>query len=65
MQFRISPESFMQINTKAADIIYRSTLEHAQIDENTILLDIGSGIGAECRRPLSLTFEIYLKVSIL
>ena len=44
-KFRISPESFLQINKKVAESIYRSTLEHAQIDENTIVLDIGSGIG--------------------
>ena len=46
-RFRVSSESFLQVNKKAAELVYRSTLEHAQIDENTILLDIGSGIGKE------------------
>lgn len=46
-KFRISPESFLQVNKKAAELIYTSTLKHAQIDENTILFDIGSGIGRE------------------
>jgi tRNA/tmRNA/rRNA uracil-C5-methylase (TrmA/RlmC/RlmD family) len=44
-KFRISPESFLHINKKAAEFIYTSTLKHAQIDDNTIVLDIGSGIG--------------------
>jgi len=47
--FRISPESFLQVNKQAAELVYRSTLEHAQIDENTILLDIGSGIGKKTK----------------
>jgi len=46
-KFRISPESFLQVNKKSAELVYTSTLKHAQIDENTILLDIGSGIGKE------------------
>jgi hypothetical protein len=49
-KFRISPESFLQVNKKSAELIYASTLEHAQIDENTILLDIGSGIGTKKNR---------------
>ncbi len=46
-KFRISPESFLQVNKKAAEFVYTSTLKHAEIDENTIVLDIGSGIGKE------------------
>lgn len=46
-KFRISPESFLQVNKKSAELVYSSTLEQAQIDENTILLDIGSGIGKD------------------
>jgi hypothetical protein len=46
-KFRISPESFLQVNKKSAEFIYSTTLEHAQIDNNTILLDIGSGIGKD------------------
>jgi tRNA/tmRNA/rRNA uracil-C5-methylase (TrmA/RlmC/RlmD family) len=46
-KFRISPESFIQVNKKSAELVYASTLNHAEIDENTIVLDIGSGIGKE------------------
>ncbi len=49
-RFRVSPESFLQVNKQAAELVYRSTLEHAQIDENTILLDIGSGIGKKQKK---------------
>jgi len=44
-QFRISPESFLPVNRIAAESIYASTLKQAEIDENTIVLDVGSGIG--------------------
>jgi 23S rRNA (uracil1939-C5)-methyltransferase len=44
-KFRISPQSFLQVNKKAGELVYKSTIEHAQIDENTVLLDIGSAIG--------------------
>lgn len=44
-KFRISPDSFQQVNQKSAELIYSTVLNHAQIDENTILLDIGSGVG--------------------
>jgi tRNA/tmRNA/rRNA uracil-C5-methylase (TrmA/RlmC/RlmD family) len=43
--FRISPESFLQVNKKAADAMIRTVLTHANLDENTILVDIGAGIG--------------------
>lgn len=44
-KFRISPESVLQVNKKTAETIYSTTLKTAQIDENTIVLDIGSGLG--------------------
>jgi tRNA/tmRNA/rRNA uracil-C5-methylase (TrmA/RlmC/RlmD family) len=46
-KFRISPQSFFQVNKKSAESVYSTTLEHAQIDENTVVLDIGSGIGKD------------------
>ncbi len=46
-KFRIAPESILRVNKKSAELVYSTTLEHAQIDNNTILLDIGSGIGKD------------------
>ncbi|CAF1365285.1 unnamed protein product [Adineta steineri] len=58
-KFRISPESFLQVNQKGAEVIYRSTLDHTQIDENTILLDIGSGIGVNSILASSTAKKVY------
>ena len=44
-RFRISPDGFMQVNKQAAELVYRMVMEHAQLDENTVLLDIGSTLG--------------------
>lgn len=55
-KFRISPESFQQVNQRSAQFIYSTVLKHAQIDENTILLDIGSGVGKDAFDDLLLKF---------
>ena len=44
-RFRISPSSFLQANKSAAELLIRSTLQHADLNKKTILLDIGSAIG--------------------
>lgn len=44
-KFRISTESFLQVNKKIAESVFTTTLKHAQIDDSTIVLDIGSSIG--------------------
>lgn len=43
--FQISPDSFLQVNTPQAEKLYSLIGELANIDENTIFLDICSGIG--------------------
>ncbi|CAF3372148.1 unnamed protein product [Rotaria sp. Silwood1] len=58
-KFRISPESLLPVNKKAAEIIYTSTLKHAQIDENTIVLDIGSGIGVHAILASFIAKKVY------
>lgn len=46
LKFRISPQSFFQINTDAAGLLYDRIGQLAQLDKNkTILLDVCCGIG--------------------
>ncbi|CAF4098854.1 unnamed protein product [Rotaria magnacalcarata] len=58
-KIRISPESFVQANKKAAELIYELTLKHAQIDENTIVLDIGSGMGVHSVMASTIAKKVY------
>ncbi|KPM07893.1 tRNA (uracil-5-)-methyltransferase-like protein, partial [Sarcoptes scabiei] len=46
LRFRISPMSFFQINTEAAEILYKNVKELAQCDSKSIILDICCGTGA-------------------
>lgn len=43
--FSISPNSFFQVNPEQTEKLYRKTLEFAQIDKNTSVMDIYCGIG--------------------
>lgn len=45
LKFRIGPISFFQVNTKAAEILYRSIKEVAQLDSKSLVLDVGCGTG--------------------
>uniref|UniRef100_A0A1Y1LUL4 tRNA (uracil(54)-C(5))-methyltransferase n=3 Tax=Photinus pyralis TaxID=7054 RepID=A0A1Y1LUL4_PHOPY len=45
LKFRISPEAFFQINTSAAEILYKSAIELAEPNENTTVVDICCGTG--------------------
>ena len=58
-QFRITPESFLQVNKHAAELLLHSTLKHAELDENTVLLDIGSGIGIHSILASPLVKKVY------
>lgn len=58
-QFRITPESFLQVNKQAAELLFQSTLKQAELDQNTILLDIGSGIGVHSIMASPLVKKIY------
>ncbi|KAF5277149.1 hypothetical protein FQR65_LT03855 [Abscondita terminalis] len=45
LKFRVSPEAFFQINTKGAEILYKSAIELSQPTENSTVLDICCGTG--------------------
>jgi tRNA (uracil-5-)-methyltransferase len=45
MTFRISPTSFFQVNTYAAEVLYSSVAEMCKISDNTTLIDICCGTG--------------------
>lgn len=45
LKFRISPHSFFQVNTGAAEVLYTAVGEWAQLDENSIVLDVCCGTG--------------------
>lgn len=45
LKFRISPEAFFQINTLAAEILYKSAIELAEPTESTTIIDICCGTG--------------------
>lgn len=45
IKFRIGPTSFFQVNTKAAEVLYDSIREFAQLNSKTLLLDVGCGTG--------------------
>ncbi|KAK3514790.1 hypothetical protein QTP70_031178 [Hemibagrus guttatus] len=45
LRFRISPHSFFQTNTLAAEVLYSSVGEWAELDQDTTLLDVCCGTG--------------------
>ncbi|XP_066257719.1 tRNA (uracil-5-)-methyltransferase homolog A [Euwallacea similis] len=45
LKFRISPEAFFQVNTKAAEILYRTAIELAEPTESSSMLDVCCGTG--------------------
>ncbi|KAI4456679.1 trna (uracil-5-)-methyltransferase [Holotrichia oblita] len=45
LKFRISPEAFFQINTDAAEILYKSAIELACASESSTVVDICCGTG--------------------
>lgn len=45
LKFRISPHSFFQVNTGAAEVMYSAVGEWAQLDENSTVLDVCCGTG--------------------
>ncbi|XP_075233878.1 tRNA (uracil-5-)-methyltransferase homolog B-like isoform X2 [Lycorma delicatula] len=44
-KFRISPDSFFQINKSAAELLYRNIIKLAQLKPHTVLLDLCCGTG--------------------
>ncbi|XP_062874190.1 tRNA (uracil-5-)-methyltransferase homolog A isoform X2 [Trichomycterus rosablanca] len=45
LRFRISPHSFFQTNTPAAEVLYSSVGEWAQLDQESTVLDVCCGTG--------------------
>lgn len=45
LKFRISPHSFFQVNTGAAEVLYSTVGEWAQLDESSTVLDVCCGTG--------------------
>lgn len=45
LKFRIGPASFFQVNSKAAELLYRSIIEVAGLDSSSMVLDVGCGTG--------------------
>lgn len=45
LKFRISPHSFFQVNTGAAEVLYSAVGEWAQLDESSTVLDVCCGTG--------------------
>lgn len=45
LKFRIGPASFFQVNSRAAELLYRSIVEVAQLDSTSMVLDVGCGTG--------------------
>jgi tRNA (uracil-5-)-methyltransferase len=45
LKFKISPEAFFQINTKGAEILYKSIIELAAPSEDSTVLDVCCGTG--------------------
>ncbi|KAL4636058.1 hypothetical protein GN956_G13214 [Arapaima gigas] len=45
LKFRISPHSFFQINTLAAEVLYSAVGEWAQLDKDSTVLDVCCGTG--------------------
>lgn len=53
LKIRISPGAFFQINTAAAEMLYRTVGKLSGVNSNTILLDICCGTGKWQRRAES------------
>ncbi|KAK2837654.1 hypothetical protein Q5P01_014866 [Channa striata] len=45
LKFRISPHSFFQVNTAAAEVLYSAVGEWAQLDQDSTVLDVCCGTG--------------------
>lgn len=45
LNFSISPESFFQVNTLGAELLYSSAIELAAPDHNSTVVDICCGTG--------------------
>lgn len=45
LDFRIGPSSFFQVNTLAAEVLYNTIIEFAELNSKSVVIDFGCGIG--------------------
>lgn len=45
LKFRVGPASFFQVNTKAAELLYRTIIDVANLGSSSFVLDVGCGTG--------------------
>uniref|UniRef100_A0A8C9YN85 tRNA (uracil(54)-C(5))-methyltransferase n=1 Tax=Sander lucioperca TaxID=283035 RepID=A0A8C9YN85_SANLU len=66
LKFRISPHSFFQVNTGAAEVLYSAVGEWAQLDGDSTVLDVCCGTGtigiSLAKQPLHCFFLFFLRV---
>ncbi|XP_054852108.1 tRNA (uracil-5-)-methyltransferase homolog A [Eublepharis macularius] len=46
LKFRISPHAFFQVNTQAAEVLYSTIQDWAQVSQDTTVLDVCCGTGS-------------------
>uniref|UniRef100_A0A8C1L2A5 tRNA (uracil(54)-C(5))-methyltransferase n=1 Tax=Cyprinus carpio TaxID=7962 RepID=A0A8C1L2A5_CYPCA len=70
LKFRISPHSFFQTNTPAAEVLYSAVGEWAQLDQDSTVLDVCCGTGtigislAKVRRQNGIIIALFLSPMI-
>jgi len=47
-KFQVSPDSFFQVNTAAAAVLYKTVMRLAGLTHTTTLLDVCCGTGQVC-----------------
>lgn len=62
LKFKVSPQAFFQINTKGAEILYKSIIELAATTEESTVLDVCCGTGTIGLCFAKVFFFIYLSV---
>uniref|UniRef100_A0A7N9AXC4 tRNA (uracil(54)-C(5))-methyltransferase n=1 Tax=Mastacembelus armatus TaxID=205130 RepID=A0A7N9AXC4_9TELE len=60
LKFRISPHSFFQVNTGAAEVLYSAVGEWAQLDEGSTVLDVCCGTGTIGISLAKVTFDVII-----
>lgn len=65
MTFRISPQAFFQINTKGAELLYKTAMELAGPSDESTIVDICCGIGTIGLSFANVSFELIFKGNFL
>lgn len=56
-EFRLSPDSFFQVNVKAAEIMHEEVAKLAKLTSTTTLLDLCCGVGESFQYTLPILRE--------